>query len=130
MSSAAFLFALIAMVIIVRWAVTNDRAGDSGRTTGLLAMKEPDGAPETAPAAGRGQRKNTPKKARRVVADQAPIGPTVAAPADWTLGDAVGADFSIAQVTPQGPTAAEAAEVDDTPPAPRRRLPVRTRRSR
>lgn len=133
MSSVAFLVALIGMVIIVRWAITNDQAGDSGRTTGLLAMKEPNVAPEPAP--GRRQRRERPEKAGRATADRAPSGPAADSPIEWTVGDAVGADFSIAQVKLQGPSAAtatedDAAEINRTPPAPRRRVSVRTRRPR
>ncbi|WP_158047042.1 hypothetical protein [Skermanella pratensis] len=42
MDSLLFLFSLIGVVVIVGWAVMNDRVPDGGKTTGLLAMHHPD----------------------------------------------------------------------------------------
>ncbi len=41
-ASFIFLCALIAMVMLVAWVIKNDGAGLTGKTTGLLAMKEPE----------------------------------------------------------------------------------------
>ena len=42
MDSLLFLFSLIGLVVIIAWAVTNDKVPDGGKTTGLLAMHHPD----------------------------------------------------------------------------------------
>ena len=42
MDSILFLLSLIALVVIVGWAVVNDKVPDGGRTKGLLAMVHPD----------------------------------------------------------------------------------------
>lgn len=46
LNSLLFLGGLAAMVVIVWWAVTNDKAGPDGPTKGLLAMT--DGQPRRA----------------------------------------------------------------------------------
>lgn len=45
MSSLLFLASVGAMGLIIWWVLQNDKAGDDGITTGLLAMRErlPDG---------------------------------------------------------------------------------------
>ena len=42
MDSLLFLFSLIGLVVIIAWAVTNDKVPDGGKTSGLLAMHHPD----------------------------------------------------------------------------------------
>lgn len=42
MDSLLFLLSLIGVVVIVGWAVMNDKVPDGGKTTGLLAMHHPD----------------------------------------------------------------------------------------
>ena len=42
MDSLLFLFSLIGLIVIIAWAVTNDKVPDGGKTTGLLAMHHPD----------------------------------------------------------------------------------------
>jgi hypothetical protein len=42
MDSLLFLFSLIGLVVIIAWAVINDKVPDGGKTTGLLAMRHPD----------------------------------------------------------------------------------------
>ncbi len=47
-----FLGSIVGMVLLVGWAVKNDGAGPTGKTTGLLAMTAPDDeekAPEKKP---------------------------------------------------------------------------------
>lgn len=41
-ASAIFLGSIVAMVMLVAWVIKNDGAGLRGKTTGLLAMKEPE----------------------------------------------------------------------------------------
>lgn len=41
-ASLIFLGAIVAMVMLVAWAMKNDGAGLTGKTTGLLAMREPE----------------------------------------------------------------------------------------
>jgi len=40
MESIFFLFGLMGVVLVVHWAVVNDRAGNHGKTTGLFAMRD------------------------------------------------------------------------------------------
>ena len=47
-SGVIFLSAIVAMVLVVAWVLKNDSLGPSGKTTGLLAMKEPE-EPEQLP---------------------------------------------------------------------------------
>ena len=42
MDSFLFLLSLIALVVIVGWAIVNDKVPDGGKTKGLLAMVHPD----------------------------------------------------------------------------------------
>ena len=42
MDSLLFLFSLIGLIVIIAWAVINDKVPDGGKTTGLLAMHHPD----------------------------------------------------------------------------------------
>ena len=46
-ASVIFLASIVAMIILVAWTIRNDDLGASGKTTGFLAMKEPD---DTEPA--------------------------------------------------------------------------------
>ena len=48
-SGVIFLGAIVAMVLVVAWVLKNDNLGPSGKTTGLLAMKEPE-EPEQKPS--------------------------------------------------------------------------------
>ncbi len=45
MDSILFLLSLIGLIVIVGWAVINDKVPDGGKTKGLLAMVHPDDEP-------------------------------------------------------------------------------------
>lgn len=54
MDAIFFFFSLTGVLMVVYWLVTNDKAGNSGKTRGLFAMREPaDIAAETEAAARR-----------------------------------------------------------------------------
>ncbi len=41
-----FLSAIIGVAVVLMWSLKNDKVPNDGKTTGLLAMKEPDGPPK------------------------------------------------------------------------------------
>ncbi len=41
MDAIFFFFSLTGVLMVVYWLVTNDKAGNSGKTRGLFAMREP-----------------------------------------------------------------------------------------
>ncbi|EWY41478.1 hypothetical protein N825_27265 [Skermanella stibiiresistens SB22] len=42
MDSLLFLLSLIGVMVVIGWAVVNDKVPDGGKTKGLLAMHHPD----------------------------------------------------------------------------------------
>jgi len=42
MDTVFFFFSLAGVLMVVHWLVTNDRAGNRGKTTGIFAMREPE----------------------------------------------------------------------------------------
>lgn len=58
-----FVLQIIAVVVLLYWAVTRDRKGDDAAQTGLLAMRrtaDDDSGPKT--PASRGQRPRRPRR--------------------------------------------------------------------
>lgn len=41
-----FLAAIICVAVVLMWSLKNDKVPNDGKTTGLLAMKEPDAPPQ------------------------------------------------------------------------------------
>ncbi len=54
MDAIFFFFSLTGVLMVVYWLVTNDKAGNSGKTRGLFAMREPADIAAEAEAAARG----------------------------------------------------------------------------
>ncbi len=54
MDAVFFFFSLIGVLAVVHWLVTNDKAGNRGKTRGIFAMREPADIAAEAEAAARG----------------------------------------------------------------------------
>ncbi len=71
MSAIFFFFSLAGVLAVVHWLVTNDKAGNRGKTHGIFAMREPADIAAEAEAAARGTlaarlaAKHAPKPAGR-----------------------------------------------------------------
>ena len=51
-----FLAAIIAVAVVLIWSLKNDNVPNDGKTTGLLAMKEPDEPAQDTDETGRPRR--------------------------------------------------------------------------
>ncbi|HXP12194.1 MAG TPA: hypothetical protein VN795_00915 [Stellaceae bacterium] len=54
MDAIFFFFSLAGVLMVVHWLVTNDKAGNGGKTRGIFAMREPADIAAAAEAAARG----------------------------------------------------------------------------
>ena len=54
MDTVFFFFSLAGVLAVVHWLVTNDKAGNRGKTRGIFAMREPADLAAEAEAAARG----------------------------------------------------------------------------
>jgi hypothetical protein len=55
MDAAFFFFSLAGVLMVVHWLVTNDKAGNHGKTRGIFAMREPEDIAAEAEIAARGK---------------------------------------------------------------------------
>lgn len=55
MDAAFFFFSLAGVLMVVHWLVTNDKAGNSGKTRGIFAMREPEDIAAEAELAAKGK---------------------------------------------------------------------------
>lgn len=69
MDGALFLVSVIGLFVIVAWSLANDRVPPGGRTTGILAMPDPNADPDPP---DRRRMSHPPDKRRRVSATRPP----------------------------------------------------------
>ncbi|HZL60623.1 MAG TPA: hypothetical protein VFC38_13105 [Stellaceae bacterium] len=55
MDTVFFFFSLAGVLMVVHWLVTNDRAGNRGKTSGIFAMREPEDIAKETEVAAKGK---------------------------------------------------------------------------